>query len=406
MSRFTLVGLSALLGCCLALPVFGQQPSAGRTSVVASNNAFAFDLYAKLREKDGNLVFSPTSISTAFGLASAGARDQTLTEIEKALHFDLPQDKLHPAFAELMKQLNGAGRERKFQLTIANALWGQKDYPFRADYLNLTRTYYGAGLQEVNFKDNPEEARKTINRWVEKETKDKIKDLLGDGSVTADTRLVLTNAIYFKSAWSKSFIESETKEESFHLGGGKKLDKVKLMHQTNDFSYYEGDTLQALALPYEGYELSLLVLLPKKPEGLPELEKSLTAAKVEEWVGKLKGYNVNVTLPKFKFSTDIQLNEPLQALGMRKAFEPNGADFSGMTGKRDLFLSAAVHKAFVDVHEKGTEAAAATGLTFSVTSAPLPKPKAVFRADHPFAFVIRENATGAVLFIGRVVNPQ
>jgi serpin B len=408
MSRVTVsAGLTALAACCLAVvPASGDQPQSGRNAVVKGNNAFAFDLYAKLREKDGNLFFSPTSISTAFGLASAGARGDTLAEMEKALHFDLEQDKLHPAFADLMKQLNGAGRARKFQLTVANALWGQKGFGFRPEYLTLTRNHYGAGLREVDFKGNTEGARQTINRWVEQETKDKIKNLVPEGALDDLTRLVLTNAIYFKAAWAHPFTESETKDGSFTLADGKKLDKVKLMHQKEDFPYLEGESFQMLSLPYEGHELSMLILLPKKADGLPELEKSLTAAKVDEWIGKLKSHEVDVTLPKFKFESAFKLNESLQALGMRRAFDPNAADFSGMTEEGKLFLSSALHKAFVDVHEKGTEAAAATALSFKLASAPIAKPKAVFRADRPFAFAIRENATGSVLFVGRVVDPQ
>lgn len=379
--------------------------------MVKGNNEFAFDLYAKLcapspSGKDGNRFFSPASISLAFGLASAGARGETLAEIEKALHFDLEQDKLHPAFADLMKQLQGAGRERKFQFTVANALWGQKGFGFRPEYLKLTRSYYGAGLQEVDFRGDSEQARKTINRWVEKETKDRIKDLIPGGAVDPMTRLVLTNAIYFKAAWAHPFAESATKDGTFQLGGGKKRDGAKLMHQKHDFGYFEGETFQMLALPYEAHELSMLVLLPKKVDGLPELEKVLTAAKVDEWIGKLKTHEVDVTLPKFKFTSEFQLNEALQALGMKQAFDLSRADFSGMTAEGKLFLSAALHKAFVDVHEKGTEAAAATGLAFSLASAPLPQPKAVFRADHPFAFAIRENATGSILFAGRMVDPR
>lgn len=402
-----LTGL-AVLGCIVALGlVGGEEPKTGRNAVVKGNNAFAFDLYAKLREKDGgNLFFSPMSISSAFGMCSAGARGETLKEMEKALHFDLEQDKLHPAYAELLKQLNGAGRKRSFQLTVANALWGQKDYGFRPEYLNLTKDNYGAGLHEVDFIGNANGARKTINQWVEKETKDKIKDLIPEGAVDDLTRLVLTNAIYFKASWAHQFSESSTKKESFKLPGGKKIDDVPLMRQNHDFRYYEGDTFQLLELPYEAHELSMLVLLPKKVDGLPELEKALTASKLEEWAGKMKIHDVDTTLPKFKFTSEFRLNDSLAQLGMKLAFTPNAADFSGMATGQKLYISAALHKAFVDVHEKGTEAAAATGLVVGTTSLPPPRPKAVFRADHPFVFAIRENSTGSVLFLGRVTNPS
>jgi serpin B len=330
----------------------------------------------------------------------AGAHGDTAEEMAKALHFTLAPDDLHRAEAALLTGLNGAGKSRGYQLNIANALWGQQGYGFKDDFLRLTKTNYGAGLRQVDFIRDTEGARQTINAWVEKETRDKIKDLLPKGVLDDLTRLVLTNAIYFKGDWASQFKKDLTRDGEFQTG----LDKVKapLMHQTARFKYLDADGLQALELPYAGKELSMVVLLPKKADGLAELEKTLSADKVAGWLGKLREQEVVVTLPKFKTTCDYSLSGPLAALGMKKAFQPT-ADFSGMNGRKDdLYITAIVHKAFVDVNEEGTEAAGATGVVVGVRSVPV---RAEFRADHPFVFLIRDTRNDSVLFLGRIVNP-
>jgi len=395
---------AALATLAAVLPLTAaEEPAADTRAVVSGDTTFAFDLYAQLRSKDGNLFFSPYSISAALAMTSAGARGQTLDEMTKTLHFP-PQDRLHPAFKALTDGINGdPGVKRGYQLSTANALWGQKDFGFRAEFVKLTRDDYGAGLREVNFGDEAA-ARRTINAWVEKETHDKIKDLIKPGMLTVDTRLVLTNAIYFKGDWASQFKKDRTRDEPFFLADGKQA-KTPLMHQTGTFRYTETPTAQVLELPYVGKELSMIVLLPKKADGLADLEKELNADTVNGALGRLRvTERIEVTLPKFKTTAELSLNTELQALGMKRAFAPNAADFSGMAGSPgDLWIGFVVHKAFVDVNEEGTEAAAATGVGVVTTSARPHNP--VFRADHPFVFLIRDNKSGSVLFLGRLADP-
>jgi serpin B len=395
-----------LLGALIAMsPTSGQQrkvPDDVR-SVVRGNNDFALQLYGQLRSKEGNLFLSPYSISTALAMTYAGARGETASEMAKALDFTLPPDRLHRAFAALLAQVNGEARKQAYQLSVANALWGQKNFGFLPDFLNLTRNDYGAGLHEVDFAADTEAARKLINAWVEQQTRNKIKDLLQPGVLATNTRLVLTNAIYFKGFWAHQFKKNDTRPELFHTSPGTSV-KAPLMHDTSDYKYLDGGDFQALELPYKGNDLSMVVLLPKKVDGLPELEKKLTEANLAAWLGRLQKREVMVALPKFKMTREFGLNQVLQALGMRQAFIPGGADFTGMSGSgRELFISAVIHKAFVDVNEEGTEAAAATGVVISLASA-VPN-RVVFRADHPFVFLIRDNRSGSILFLGRLTQP-
>jgi serpin B len=398
--------LSLFAGLCLASsarPDDKPDPLAADTvAVVRGNNQTAVDLYAQLRDKDGNLFFSPYSMSTALAMTYAGARNETAKEMATALHFPLELDRLAPAFGSLYKRINGDEKKRGYQLSTANALWGQKDYKFLPDFLKLTRSNFGAGLEEVDFINATEPSREKINRWVEKETREKIKDLMPRGSITGDTRLVLTNAIYFKGDWEEQFKKDLTREELFKLGGEKTV-KVPLMNRTSKVNYFEGDTFQALEMPYKGKELSMVVLLPKKVDGLPDFEKELTADKLATWMTRLRSREVMIALPKFKMTSQFSMNDVLSRMGMKKAFVPGGADFSGINGATNLFISAVMHKAYVEVNEEGTVAAAATGIGFKTTSLPPPKP--VFRADHPFLFLIRDVQSGSILFLGRLVNP-
>jgi len=375
--------------------------------VAKNNNQFALDLYAKLRGGDGNLFFSPYSISTALAMTRAGAHGDTAAEMDKTLHFTLPEVELQPAFGALVKEVNGdpTDAKRGYQLSTANALWGQKGFPFKTDFLKLVSNNYGAGLNEVDFKNATEQARGVINAWVEKETRDKIKDLLHQGDLTPDTRLVLTNAIYFKGDWASPFKKEQTKEEPFHLSADKKASAL-LMHQTGEYNYFDGGSFQALELPYSGKNLTMVVLLPKKVDGIADFEKDFTADKLADWVGKLHKQKVIVSLPKFKTTQRTSLAKTLSEMGMKKAFTA-GADFSGMGGDPgDLALSDVIHKAFIDVNEEGTEAAAATAVV-GVKSAAVhvEPPTPVFRADHPFVFLIRDTRSSSILFLGRLVDP-
>jgi serpin B len=322
--------------------------------------------------------------------------------MDKVLH--LPVDG-HAGFETIIKSLNEEpdAKKRGFSLSTANALWAQKGYPWRPEYKKLVASSYAAGLFDVDFISAAEAARGTINTWVEKETKEKIKDLLPRGVVTQNTRLVLTNAIYFKGDWLHKFEVKDTKELSFTLADGKKIDSP-LMHRVGDYSYAENDAFQVLDLPYAGRRISMTVILPRKADGLAAVEKELTGEKFAMVLKSLRSQKVHVHLPKFKVEKSFELNEPLKALGMKAAF--NAADFSGMhTGGESLKISAVIHKAFVEVNEEGTEAAAATGVVISLASAVPPKAH-YFKADHPFLFVIRDNKTGSVLFLGRLDSPK
>jgi serpin B len=376
-------------------------PAADKAEAVQGNNAFALDLYAKLRSQEGNLFVSPASISTALAMTYAGARGPTADEMAKTLHFTLAPDRLHPALGALLHDLHGDGKSRGYRLAIANALWAQKGQPFLPPYLQLTRQCYGANLQEVDFAGATEEARRTINAWVEKQTQDKIKDLLQQGVLDSTTRLVLTNAIYFKGDWQEPFKKDQTRDAPFQLSSTEKVN-VPLMNRTGEFNYLEGDNFQALELPYAGKDLSMVVLLPKKVDGLADVEKTLTAEKLASALAKLRHEEVVVSLPRFQVTSEFSLKGTLAAMGMPLAFSDK-ADFSGMDGKEDLFLSAVVHKAFVDVNEEGTEAAAATGVVIAWKSLPA---RQVFRADHPFLFLIRDRRSGSILFLGRLVKPR
>jgi len=376
-------------------------------TVTQGDNQFALDLYAQLRGKDGNLFVSPYSISAALAMTRAGARAETADQMDKVMHFTLPQDKLNPTFGAIIHQINGdPSAKRGYRLSTANALWGQKGFPFNADFLKAAKDDYGSGLNDVDFKGAAEQARQTINAWVEKQTNDKIKDLLHKGDLTEDTRLVLTNAIYFKGDWASQFKKDATKNEAFHLSADKKSD-VPMMHQTEEYGYFDGGPFQMLEMPYAGNDLSMVVLLPKKVDGLADLEKDLTADKLAGWVGKLNKQKVIVGLPKFKTEQRISLKQTLSDMGVKLAFDDKQADLSGIGGKpHDLFISDVIHKAYIDVNEEGTEAAAATAVIVATPSAVrVEPPTPVFQADHPFLFLIRDRRSGGVLFLGRLAEP-
>ena len=376
-----------------------------QATVVKGSNAFAVDLYGQLRTQPGNLFFSPQSISAAFAMAYAGARGETATSMAKVFHFTLPPDRLHPAMGALLAAMNA--KHDGYELHMADALWAQQDTKFLESYLKLTQSNYGAAFHEVNFKASPDAVRGTINQWVEQQTNDKIQNLIQPGVLTTSTKLVLTNAIYFKGDWFTPFDKASTKDEDFHLDA-QQTAKAQLMHRMGGYRYYDGGTFQALELPYRADELSMVVLLPKQAGGLPALEQSFTAAAANDWIAKLAfAPRVILTLPRFTMTQQFELSGALAKMGMPQAFS-GAADFSGMTGKPDFTISAAIHKAFVDVNETGTEAAAATATVMTAlamrSNQPEPPP-IVFRADHPFLFLIRDTKTGGILFMGRVADP-
>lgn len=375
------------------------------TETVRGNNQFALELYGKLREEKGNLFFSPYSISTALGMTYAGAKGDTAEEMAKTLHFALPSDKLHPTFAAIGKALNSGDPKRGYRLSVANRLWGQRGYHFLPGFLALTRESYGAELAPVDFARQTEQSRRAINAWVEEKTQGKIKDLLQPGDLGAMTRLVLTNAIYFKGRWSSPFDKGATKEAPFHASANQDV-RVPTMHRTSGLAYWAGDGLKLVALPYGQGDLSMVILLPDQVDGLEALEARLTEKNLAKWLGGLRQNQVNVSLPRFAMTARFKLAEVLKAMGMKRAFSPGQSDFTGISTKGDLVLSDVIHQAFVDVNEEGTEAAAATAVVMRGAPSPIPPPPVEFRADHPFVFLIRDNATGSLLFVGRVTSPQ
>jgi len=400
----------------------GQEPSETVTSldhdiVVQGNSQFALELYQNLRDQEGNVFFSPYSISTALAMTYAGARGATESQMAAALCLPTSaktwqklgatatptQEQFALLAGQLMKELNARGNAGEIQLNVANALWAQEDCAFLPAFVECLETEYEGKLQEMDFVSAAEKSRKKINAWVEKKTKGKIKDLIGPGLLDAMTRLVLTNAIYFKGNWARQFKEELTHPRPFTLLNGRKAE-VPMMNQRDKFRYAETDEIQVLELPYVGDDLSMVILLPKAVDGIGHLEEKLTGANLSAWLDDLHQREVIVSIPRFRMTSKFGLQDILAAMGMTDAFSGK-ADFSGMTGNRELFISAVVHQAYVDVNEEGTEAAAATGVVMRLTSMQ-PDRTPVFRADHPFLFMIRDNPSGSILFLGRLNDPR
>jgi serpin B len=372
-------------------------------ALVHGNNVFAFDLYAQLRGSRGNLFFSPYSISTALAMTFAGARGNTAKQMAEVLHFPLAQKHVHRAFGRLETRLNAVRDSGTIDLNVANALWAQKEYRFLSEFLDLVTGNYGAELSYADFKTAHEAARKEINDWVGCRTNMKIKDLIKPGLLNSLTRLVLVNAIYFKGSWRNQFEESATKDACFWVAPELKVD-VPMMGQEHEFNYMETSDTQVLELPYLGNDLSMVILLPKKIDGLAQLETSLSIENLNAMLASLKKRKIMIYLPRFKISSGFSLEKTLALLGMPDAFDPNSADFSGIVGLMKLCISRVVHKAFVEINEEGTEATAATGVVMRSTAAPVATK--VFRVDRPFVFLICDNRSGSILFLGRIVNPK
>jgi len=383
-----------------------QTPPSDLGELVQGNSAFAFDLYHLLRQDQDNLFYSPYSISLALAMTYAGARTETAEQMAQALHFSLDQDRLHPAFNALDALLasRGQGAQGKdgqgFRLHIANALWGQQDYTFRPAFLDLLAEHYGAGLRLLDFRQT-EQARQTINQWVAEQTEDRIQDLLPKGSLNSLTRLVLTNAIYFNAAWEHPFEIEFTQDGAFHLLDGSVI-TVPMMRQGEYLYYTEGEDYQAIELPYDGGELSMVILLPQSGR-FAAFEERMDIARVQAILSEMQQDLVALTMPRFKVESGMSLADALSALGMTTAFKGD-ADFSGMADTRDLlFIGDVVHKAFVTVDEAGTEAAAATAVRMAGGA---PRDPYQMTIDRPFIFLIRDIQTGTILFVGRVLNPS
>ncbi len=381
---------------------YGMGNRENLRKMVEGNNRFALELYREIgiARKD-NLFFSPFSISSALAMAYAGARGKTEREMREILHFSLPKEKLHPAFGHLLEELQ-KGVKRGYVLKIASSLWVQKGYSILERFLSTVKRYYGGRFFETDFASWPEAARAKINRWIEENTGGRIKELLKPGTIRRETRLLLANAIYFKGNWASKFKKEDTSPSFFFSPKGKV--KVKMMRQSGSFNYFElQGQLQVLELPYAGGEFSMVILLPAQRDGVYTLGEKLNLKNLEFWLSSMQRTRVRVYLPRFRFTSEHELSETLKTLGMKTAFTKS-ADFSGITGKRDLFISEVVHQAYLEVNEEGTEAAASTGAVMGITSLP-PVPYVVFKADHPFIFVLLHKPTGLILFMGRLTNP-
>jgi len=373
--------------------------------IIEANNKFAVDLYSEYKSEEGNIFFSPYSISTALAMTYEGAKGQTAEEMQSVFYFPEDDSVRRSGYASLYNEINKG--DKKYKLSTANALWAEQDYTFLDEYFDLINQYYDGKVTNLDFKTDLENSRITINNWVEDKTNDKIKDLIPSGLITSITRLVLTNAIYFKGEWVKQFNEEETQDRDFRISSNNNV-KVKMMQRTDDesiWSYAENNQLQILEMPYSGEELSMLVLLPKDDD-IESLENSITTEKLSEWKNNLEEQRVNIVIPRFKFETKYFMSDTLVKMGMLTAFS-DVADFSGMTGKMDLNIDEVIHQAFVEVNEEGTEAAAATAVIMKpTTSIGLEEPIIpAFMADHPFIFVIQQKDSGNILFMGRVTNP-
>jgi len=373
-------------------------------SVVGANNKFALDLYSLYQSEDGNLFFSPYSISSALAMTYEGARGLTAEQMQSVFYFPEDEDR-RLGNASLYNLFNEQGKS--YELNIANAIWIEKKFSFLDSFLDIITNYYGGAIEKMDFIKNPDGSRIIINNWVEERTNNKIKDLIPGGMIDSLTRAVLTNAIYFKGDWVKEFNKEDTAELPFYVEEQEPI-YVEMMRKLDEpeFNYMENNSLQMIELPYSGEELSMLILLPKE-DSLETLEDKLSFNKLNGWKNSLRKREVNVLIPKFKFESKYFMANDLSILGMPVAFSDQ-ADFSGMSVQEGLTIDEVIHQAFVEVNEQGTEAAAATAVVMAgMSGGPSIGPKIfVFKADHPFIFIIQHNATGNILFMGRVNDPS
>jgi serine protease inhibitor len=361
-----------------------------------SLNALAANLFEHTAQQEkGNLFFSPYSIQTALGMAYAGARGQTATEMAQTLHFS-PTEDTHARLSDLQKLLNG-GLKGGNTLDTANGLWVATQLKLVNSFATTMETCYNGALHSVETFN--ESVRNQINGWVAQKTREKIKDLIPQGGVNEMTRLVLANAIYFKGTWTHKFDSAQTRNMDFQTSNGKTV-KAPMMFQKQEFSFSQDESVQVLEMPYQGDELAMVIVLPKARNGLESLK--VTPEALKRWCGSAGGHpEVSVWLPKFKMAWKSEMKDTLSKMGMPTVFT-DGADLSGIDGRRDLYISKVFHKAWVEVDEKGTEAAAATGVAIATLAFIEP---VEFKADHPFLFLIHDKRSGAILFMGRLTDP-
>jgi len=386
----------------------GSNPAHEKVTVkeiAEANNEFTINLYKKLGEDLSNMVFSPYSISSALAVTYAGARGKTAQEMSDVLWFSKDQDSFHPVYKAFTDSIMISGKEKGTELNIANALWVQEDYQLTQAFLDLAKEYYHANAENVSFKtyDDQEKSRQKINQWVENQTNNKIRELISRGILNELTRMVITNAIWFNGNWLYPFEKSQTKPSIFHITQDKSV-TTDFMHQKKETGYYEDDDVQAIELYYKGQKMSMLIILPKEIDGWKLIGKILSTERLAMINDGIKQHKINMVIPKFSYESEFNLKEILYKMEMEQAFT-NDADFSGMTEENDLRIDEVIHKAFIEVNESGTEAAAATAVIMALKTA-LEEDIIQFIADHPFLYLITDKTTGGIIFMGRFVNPE
>ncbi len=371
-------------------------------NITENNNLFAFDLYKMISVKPENMFYSPYSISAALAMTYTGARNNTEKQMSSVMHFPASNEAFYNQYNTVLKDINALNDGSTMNIYTANSIWAQKNFKFKEDFIGVLKNSYNSSLNTVDFIKETEASRILINKWVEDQTKEKIKDLIQPGLIDYLTRMVLVNAIYFKANWETAFDEKQTQKMDFYINESSSV-TCDFMFAEKEFKYYEqGDELKAIEIPYSKGNMSMLVIMSKEKNGFAQVNKLMSLELYNKINEGLVSKKVKLWLPKFKTTSEFELSEVLQQMGMREAFSDN-ADFSGMTGKKDLKISKVIHKAFVEVNEAGTEAAAATAVVMRVKSMPVNPPE--FRADHPFMFIIKENKNNSILFAGNIFDP-
>lgn len=391
---------AAMLFSALAMPASAEAAGLNREAAVPIDR-FAFELYGAIAKDGGNICFSPFSVSTAFAMAYAGAAGETAAEFERVFGFN---ERTHAGNGAIINEIASLPDEAG-RFVSANSIWPRNDFRLADEFKSTMLGSYGALVSPQDFADDAEGARRRINDWVSDHTEGKIGDIMPPDSVSASTAMVLVNAVYFNAPWAKKFDRGATDREIFHAASGDV--EVDMMSQLDTMSYTSADKFDAVKLPYSYGAFSMTVVLPHEGVDLADVEGELSAELLADVDERARRERVSLRLPKFRIESSFGLADTISELGAKSAFSASAADFSRMNGERDLFISAAQHKAFIEVGEEGTEAAAATGIGINLTSVREPDPEKpkIFHADRPFFFVVRDELSGAVLFAGRFARP-
>ena len=398
-----------LAPCLFPPPILGGQVSPDIEAIAKGNNRFALDLYAELKDEPGNLVFSPLSISTAMAVAYGGAKGDTAREIADVMHFELEPRRFHAAWRRLSSVLKERAKEYGMPFTSSNAVCIQKDYRLKSGFANLISHTYEAVIMRCDFGRDSAGTCRRVNAWVSERTHGKIAHILAPDHLNALARLILVNCTYFRGSWVYQFDKSETRDQPFRLVTGDQVN-IPMMEQTAEFRYYREPAMQIIALPYRGRELALIILLPSEDDGLPDLERRINTENLNTWIGNLREQprqKVFVKIPRFKMRAGFRVTEPLKKLGLTQAFDASKADFSGISTRHGLYIWEVLHKAYIELNEEGTEAAATTTVTGGILGPSDVRGPYIpsFIADHPFLFMILDGQRNVLMFMGRFVNP-